>query len=69
MLMDFLGKDTKDRGVVISGEDSPVAGTGCRSCALYTFELCEGSPRLLPYGYFLYAWDSFLQGFCPGSWE
>lgn len=25
MLMDFLGKDAKDRGVVISGEDSPTS--------------------------------------------
>lgn len=54
--MDFLGKDTKDQGVVVSGEDSPVVGTVgkvCLSCALYTFELCEGSPRLLCCGHFL----------------
>ena len=54
--MDFLGKDTKDQGVVVSGEDSPVVGTVGKvrlSCALYTFELCEGFPRLLCCGHFL----------------
>lgn len=56
MLVDFLGKDAKDQGVVVSREDAPVAGTVgkvCRSCALYTFELCEGSPHLLCCGHFL----------------
>lgn len=54
--MDFLGKDTKDQGVVVSGEDSPVVETVGKvrlSCALYTFELCEGFPRLLCCGHFL----------------
>lgn len=56
MCMDFLGKDTKDQGVVVSREDAPVAGTVgkvCRSSALYTFELCEGSQHVFCCGHFL----------------
>lgn len=54
MLMDFLGKDAKDQGVVVSREGAPVAGTVGKVWSVYPSPLnYVKAPTSVVCGHFL----------------